>query len=167
MEKDILFLQRDYCEFSIYTEDKDNPIYQIKSNSSTSAEILSYPSKQIMGKLQHHKNGKVIEVAVEFFDNETQRWQKGKIIHTSLPWLKDKVDIEWNGGSLKYIHLPYRVAGAFYKPPDIVFAELRNWRHKRSADYEVEVYSNEIPDPVYLLFIAALTKIINPFGKGK
>ncbi len=46
------------------------------------------------------------------------------------------------------------VAGAFFKSPDTVMAELQyhSRSNKRYANYEVEIYSNEIPDPTYLLF---------------
>ena len=89
------------------------------------------------------------------------------MIYTPVGWLKDKVDIEWNGRSLKYIRQPDEVPGAFFKPPDTVLGKLQCLSHKRRAEYEVEIHSNEIPDPAYLLFIAALTEIIRPSGKGK
>ena len=167
MDKSFVLFKMEHHQFSIHAEKRNNLVYQIKSDNFSNANIVAYPSKQIVNKLQHHTNGKVIEVAVEVFDNQTQRWEKGKMIHTPLGSRKGEVDIEWNGRALKYIHQPNEVPDAFFKPPDTVLAELQWLSHKRRSEYEVEIYSKEIPNPAYLLFIAALTEIIKPSGKGK
>jgi hypothetical protein len=93
-----------------------------------------------VGKLQHHNNGKVREVACEVFNSQTRRWQKSKLIYKSISWIKDKVDIEWNGQPSNYIHESYGVAGPFFKSPDTVMAELQyhSRSNKRYANYEVE-----------------------------
>lgn len=167
MDNEFVLIKLEHHQFSIYAEERSNLVYKIESKNYSQANMLAYPSKQIVGKLQHQKVGKVIEVVVEVFDNQTQRWQKGKMSYTPLASGKDRVDLEWNGRSFKYIHHLEEVPGAFFTPPDTVLAELQYLSHKRRTDYEVEIYSDEIPDPVYLLFIAALTEIIKPYGKKK
>jgi hypothetical protein len=111
MDRDFVLLKMEHSQFSIYAKKGNNLVYQIQSNSFDKAELLAYPSKQFVGKLQHHKNGKVREVAFEVFDSQTRRWQKSKLIYKSISWIKDKVDIEWNGQPSNYIHESYGVAG--------------------------------------------------------
>ena len=168
MDKNFVLLKLKHSGYSIYEEKRDKLAYEIKSKSYNNAEIVAYPSKQIVGKLQHNKKGKVREVAIEVFNNQTQQWQNGKIIHTSIGWVKQKIDIEWNGQSLEYIYGPHGEVGGFFIPPDTVLAEYQyQWRvKKRREDYEVEVYSNAIPDPAYFLFVAAIIEIMNPVGSG-
>ena len=74
-------------EYSVYTEWKDNPVYEIKRHFETDGtyyEIIAAPSKKVVATLKHESKGKNVEVTFEVFDNTTR--------HVNF-WTADTTDI--------------------------------------------------------------------------
>jgi hypothetical protein len=153
-------------EYSIYDVTGENLQYRIESKFHIlhSLEVIAYPAKKVVGKLQSKFNLFRYKANFEIYDDRYKRWFKGVINQTHFR--HDIWKIEYNGRLLSIEYRPYSKA---FKGKSMIISSvdkngtnvLAEYQYRWSSIYPfgrylMEVSSNEIPDIVYFLYIAAV-----------
>ncbi len=73
-----------------------------------------------------------------------------------ISFYKHSIDIDWNGSPLNCEIDKSGLTGRFLAANNSTLANFKraSWQSFWPGKYEVEIYSNDIPDSVYLLYIA-------------
>ncbi|CAF1056276.1 unnamed protein product [Adineta steineri] len=161
MDKNLFKFLCTYGEFSVYNHKNYTPIYKIKSSSGSSEkqlEIIANPSKQVVGKLKREWIGKTAVSTFEVFDNKTQQWKTGKFFKLPKVWTPDISTIEWDEEPLQPVIVGFMHHGNFQNSRDITLAQFQRKGVGKGPqkEYYVYVYSNDVPDLVYLFYIACM-----------
>ncbi|CAF1211133.1 unnamed protein product [Adineta steineri] len=156
-------LRKDYfngikvAEFSVFDISKTTLYYRIESKFSIlpKFELISYPSKQVVGKLE----GKLGKINLSLLDDKTGQWVTGTMKqHVTL--LKHyQYNIELNG---RQILMKKELLSSHTTFHDAVQnGETLLARYQReffspitATTYGVQIFSNELPDGLYLLALA-------------
>ena len=146
-------------EFSIYNQATNAREYRINSHITLKPEgsdILAYPSKRIVGKLKIKREGQRRYVSFEVLNNKTQEWMTGEFIQYYIGWIKDSIDIEWDGPTINCEIANTRLNGTFRDDRGNILAQFQRQRATlfTLTKYVVQIYSEDIPNPFYLLFVA-------------
>ncbi|CAF2155679.1 unnamed protein product [Rotaria magnacalcarata] len=146
-------------QFSIYDASEQQLHYRIQSKFSLwhIIEIISYPSNELIAKLRSQWFIWLYAANISIFDSPSNQWINGSI-HKNLAFFGDKYTIVWNG---KVIVMETKFASLITKFHDQQQGNLSAKFHKRwisfvwSDKYDLEIFSKEIPDTLYMLALAA------------
>ena len=157
--KKSFFVREIPSEFSVYNQETNALTYKIKSYvlfEPEGIDILAYPSKKVVGKLNIKRKEAQRYVSFEAFNNKTREWMGGEFVQYYIGWVKDVIDIEWDGPSINCDIANTRLNGTFQNDRGHILAQFRRKTETIFAltRYIVELYSEDIPDVFYLLFIA-------------
>lgn len=143
-------------EFSIYDKSGKTMLYRIESryNAIHSVELIDQSSKQVVAKLKNKITFFLYEGTLEILDPQSQQWVTGKISQ-NLKLLNHKSIIEWNGKKMSMEHSVASLTTRFLDENRngqlaaeyIVSLSSVVWATK----YTMKIYSNDIPDVVYML----------------
>ncbi|CAF3692322.1 unnamed protein product [Rotaria sp. Silwood1] len=154
-------------EVSIYNQETNTRAYRIESHmylfKPERIDLIAYRPMQVVGKLTTKLERRWHEVTFEVLDSQTQQWKVGKFIQNYIGWYRDSIDIDWGGFPLKCEIAANRLAGRFLTDNNtILLAEFkRGSQHTFNAsNYKVEIYSDDVPDAIYLLYVANFDEII-------
>lgn len=122
-----------------------------------SLQLVSYPSKEVVGKLKAQLKTLLYEAALDIFDTRSQQWTNGTI-NANLQLFDSKHTIQWNGRRLFMVSDAFSLTTRFYdeQQPNITLAKF----DKRLASYlfvnkfDMEIFAKDVPDAIYLLGLA-------------
>ncbi|CAF3040436.1 unnamed protein product [Rotaria socialis] len=158
-------------EYSVYYPTSKILQYRIESKYHIlqSLELVSYPTKTIIGKLKSKIKMILYEADFDIYDNRTRQWLKGTV-KQGWSLFRHNWTIEFNGRSLlmETESLSFDTNIFDQQNNRALLAKFRLRPHSLMwvSKYDLEIYSNEIPDSVYLLSIAARDRALRPRRKG-
>jgi hypothetical protein len=142
-------------EFSVYDISKTTLYYRIESKFSIMPkfDLIAYPSKKLVGKLE----SKVGAINLSVLDDKTGQWLTGTMKgHFSLS--KQKYSMQFND---KQISMEKDLLSPHMNIRDETNGRKLLARYQReffspvtATTYGVQIYSNDIPDGLYLLILA-------------
>ncbi len=144
-------------EFDIFDQTESTLQYYIeaKRNFGEKIEIIAAPSKQVVAKLKRNISF-MYKATISVLDPRSNRWIDGKI-KQNMRVAGSKYTIEWNGEKVVMKTIFGTLSTEFRDEKNgIPLAEFR----KRLSSlvsvnkYDLKVYSNKLPDAMYLLIIA-------------
>ncbi len=144
-------------EFDVFDQSENNLQYFIeaKRNFGEAIDIVAASSKQVVAKLKR-KFSFMYKATISVLDSGSNRWINGTI-KENWRLFGSKYTIEWNGEKISMKTIVGTLSIQFRdEKNNIPLAEL----HKRLSSlvlpnkYDVNIYSNKIPDAIYLLTIA-------------
>ncbi|CAF2042674.1 unnamed protein product [Rotaria magnacalcarata] len=147
-------------EFSIYDRTGKNLQYRLESYISfgQSIELVAYPSKKAVGKAYSSKKGGVYQGTLKIRNLETKKWLKGTIVqHYQL--LGQHWTISWNETRLSMDSEPASLTTSFHDGNQSDHTCLAKFHMRVQSliwvnQYDMHIYSNIIPDSIYLLSLA-------------
>lgn len=143
------------AEFSVFDISKKTLYYRIESKYSLMPkfDLVAYPSKKVVGKLE----SKIGAINLSLLDEKTNQWISGSM-KSNFHLLKVKYTIQFNGRQIK---LEKDVLSAHTNFHDESHGGTLLARFQReffspvtATTYGVQIYSNDIPDGLYLLALA-------------
>ncbi|CAF1187330.1 unnamed protein product [Rotaria magnacalcarata] len=159
------YIRKDYFhglkpgEFTVYNPTGKTTYYRIESHYGIlhSLELISYPSKIVVGKLKAKLSLLLYKAELDIFDNKSQRWINGTI-DANFQLFESRFTIQWNGRRLIMVSDAFSLITRFYdeQQPNIILAKFR----KRFESYlfvnkfDMEIFVNDLPDSIFLLGLA-------------
>ena len=158
----VFTLRKDYfngikvAEFSVFDVSKNTLYYRIESTFSIMPkfELISYPSKQVVGKL----DSKVGAINLRLLDSKTGQWITGsmkphlklsKHYHYTIQIGQRRILMEKDWLSPHMIFRDESQPGTF-----LARFQREFYSPITATTYGVQVYSDDIPDGLYLLALA-------------
>jgi hypothetical protein len=144
-------------EFDVFDQTEKQLQYFIEArrNFGETIEIVASPSKQVIGKLKHVFSFNY-KAKISILDSRYNRWINGTI-KRNIRIFGSKYTIEWNGEHLSMKTKFGTQSAEFHDEKNK--NRLAEFRKRFSSillpnKYDFTVYSDKIPDAVYLLTIA-------------
>ncbi|CAF3937818.1 unnamed protein product [Rotaria magnacalcarata] len=142
-------------EFSIFDKSGKNLQYRIESKylGLHKIELVSYPSKQVVGRLNSKVTWFLYEATFEILNSQTQQWTTGSI-NQKLQILNHKSVIEWNGRRILMEHnipslttrfLDDQRGGQLVAEYKVSLASVF-WATK----YSLQIFSSDLPDALFI-----------------
>ncbi|CAF2395340.1 unnamed protein product [Rotaria sp. Silwood2] len=157
-------------QFSIYLgNNEDHLRYRIESfyNPMQQIELCTYPYNNVIGKLNVRQLGIFHEARFEILQtrNTSNLWFTGNI-KRQYTWFADKYIINFAERRIKMRRRIFSLTFKFYNEVKKLIALFRMRVFTVTViKYDVKIFSNEFPDSIYLLALAAhdnkRTKIYN------
>jgi hypothetical protein len=154
-------------QFSIYADQAEKKLhYRIKSFSSPMQKIdlCTYPKDDIIGKLDAHQLGTWYEARIEIKDtrNTTNTWFTGQI-KRKFSWFNELYDIHLAERTLVFKKKSISSRFRFFNESKKLLALVKKRSNIFSSKitYDLKIFSNEFPDGIYLLAIAAYDRESN------
>jgi hypothetical protein len=156
-------------EFSVYDKSEKQVYYRIESKYGVmqNVEILAYPSKQVVGRLQAKINLLLYKAEFSILDSQSNKWINGLIIQ-NFQWLGGSVSIDWNGQRITMETEAVSLTSKFRDTNGELLAQFRIrlgsmfWTNK----YDMKIFSTKFPQELYLLLLAARDHIVRRTSKG-
>jgi uncharacterized protein YxjI len=149
------------AEFSIYDKN-ENIQYRIESSYSVmqSVKLIAYPSKQEVGRLKAQINFLTYKAEISILDSQTNQWING-LVEQDFQFIGTSCNINWNGNRItmendiasftsKFRNTNGQLLAQFRLRPASIFVTNK---------YDMQIFSNQYPDQLYLLALAAREQI--------
>ena len=159
-------------EFSIYDKSGKSILYRIESryNALHSVELVDQASKQVVAKLKNQVTLFLYEGTIEILDSQSQQWTTGTISQ-NLKFLNHRSTIEWNGRKISMEHSIASLTTRFFDENQngqlvaeyVVSLSSLVWANK----YTMKIYSNNIPDAIFMLGLSVRDFIITQHRSKK
>jgi len=159
------YVRKDYFhffkpgEFEIFNPAGSVTHYRIESHYAFlhSLELVSYPSKKVVGILKAKLKLFLYEAQLAVLDTRSEKWINGTI-SANFQLFESKFTIQWNGRHLIMSSDAFSLTTNFYEEqqPNIILAKFT----KRFESYffvnkfDMEIYAKDIPEAVFLLGLA-------------
>ncbi|CAF3070621.1 unnamed protein product [Rotaria socialis] len=159
-------------EFSIFDKSGKNLQYRIESKylGLQKIELVSYPSKQVVGRLNSKVTWFLYEATFEILNSQTQQWITGSI-NQKLQILNHRSVIEWNGRRILMEHniaslttrfLDDQRGGQLVAEYKVSLASMF-WATK----YSLQIFSSDLPDALFIFGLSARDYIITKNSQKK
>jgi len=156
------------AEFSIYDKN-ENIQYRIESNYNVlqSIKLIVYPSKKEVGRLKAQINILTYKAEIALLDSQTNQWING-LIQQNFQLIGTLCNIDWNG---YHITMENDIASLTSKFRDTNGQLLAQFRLRPATifvanKYDLQIFSNQYPDQLYLLGLAAREQIRSSKNNG-
>lgn len=146
-------------EFSIYDSSGKSLKYRIESHmwGFHKIDIVAHPSKQVIGKLENKVTFLLYEGNFQLLDTDTNEWTSGHIEQKLRPF-NHKSIIQWKGKRIRMEHNYLSLTTTFRddSDPSNLMAEYKlsvaslAWARR----YTLKIYSDDVPDQVYMFGLA-------------
>lgn len=145
--------------FSIYDGTEKNLLYRIESKFafSQTIEMIDQKSNETIGKLNSVFLTFLYKANISIIDPKTNQWVDGNI-RRLFTFVFDTYVIEWNGQKLlmEKTWNPMELQFRHQTETGPVVAKIhQRWFTAFSKTYDLEIFSNDLPAPVYILALAA------------
>jgi len=158
------FIRRDFftgikaAEFTIYDTSEKHVYYRIESNYAIlqNVKVIVYPSKQEIGRLQANLKAFVYKAEISALDPQSNQWING-VIEQKFQLLGNSFNIDWNGHRITMTSEVGSFTSKFQDTNGQLLAQFRLrpssifWTKK----YDMQIFSNQYPEQIYLLGLAA------------
>ena len=179
------FIQKDFFtgikagEFSIYDQSRTNLLYRLESRYglTQTAELYAYPGKQLVASIRNlwspwskrclvtwrffsifTLSFAVYDAEIRVFDTVLNQWITGRITQ-SFPGYRFRYDVRYINRRLTMDHQGISLTAEIRdtQQPDYVLARVRQrlesvlWSNR----YDLQVYTNDLPDVIYILALSA------------
>jgi len=147
-------------QFSIYSDKAESKLsYRIESYYSPMQKIdlLTYPHKKIIGQLDGHQLGRYHEATFEILDtrNASNKWLSGRIKRINK-FFVDKYNINLAERRISMVGKFFSGTFKFFNEGGKLLASVKPVFHLVGpTKYVLKIYSNEFPDSIYILILAA------------
>ncbi|CAF1494134.1 unnamed protein product [Adineta steineri] len=150
-------------EYSIYNTSEKHLYYRIESkyDFQHNIKLVMYPSKKIVAKLRSQKQGKEFKAKISICNITSNQWSYGTIIQ-HRQWLHANYSIEWNEYHLSMItNIVSGTTRILDQSENDVLAQFyRRW-FSLNYKYQLEVFSDRVPESIYLLGLAVVSRSDN------
>jgi hypothetical protein len=154
-------------EYSVYDKTEKHVYYRIESNYGlpSNIEIIAYPSKQVVGRLQPKLKLFGYNAEFSILDPKSNQWIKGSI-HQKFQLFVSPFNIEWNGHHITMENERDLFTAKFSDANGELLAEygIRRLSIFLTNTYDMKIFSSKYPDLIYLLALAVRD---NRIGQGK
>ncbi|CAF0735948.1 unnamed protein product [Adineta steineri] len=146
-------------QFSVYNSNEQQLQHRIQSQIALwqIIELVSYPSNQVIAKLHMQWLALLYNANISIFDSSSNQWINGRI-RRHFQFFGDQYTIEWNGQSIVMETKIFSLTTKYhYQNQETILAQFHRrwisliWTNK----YDLEIFSKEIPDAIYILALAA------------
>lgn len=148
-------------QFSIYSNKAEDELrYRIESFYSPmqKIEIRTYPSKKVIAKLNAQQLGSWYQATYELLDTRKQptKWFTG-IIKRKYTWFSDDYNLNLAERKLTMKRKAFSRKFKIFNESKKLLAmyEMQRGILKVVTKYDLKIFSNEFPDSLYFLSIAA------------
>ncbi|CAF4024394.1 unnamed protein product [Rotaria sp. Silwood1] len=146
-------------QFSIYDPREQQLYYRIQSKLALQQvlELIEYPSNQVIAKLNSRWDILLYKATISIFDSQSNQWIDGQI-RQHFKLFGDKYTIEWNGESIvmetKFASFTTKFRD---QNQDNILAKFRmRWFSVLGSNkYDLEIFSRQVPDSIYIFALAA------------
>ena len=153
-----LFTVMRASQFSIMDPSEKKLYYRIESAQHLlqRVKVIRYPEKVQTARLAEKFHALKYHGDFSILNETTNRWIDG-VIDKGMQWLHFSSAIQWNGYQINVTGTEKPLSLEFRDESDELLAEYRLqvsvsfWKR-----YHVKVYTNEYPEEIYLLALAAL-----------
>ena len=146
------------AEYSVYDKDKKHLYYRIESKVSIlqNVELRAQPSKKVIGRLNAKLNLLTYKGEFSILNQNENQWINGEI-KQNFQMLGTLFSIEWNGKRINMESEPVSLTYRFFDVSGKLLAECRFRLSSMfwAAKYDLRIFSNEFPEELYLLVLAA------------
>lgn len=159
-------------EFSVFDPSGKNLIYRIESKfwGLHKIELVSRPSKQVVGRLTNKITFLLYEANFEILDPTTQQWVPGTI-KQNFKILNHRSTIEWNGRRLSMEHNIASLTTRFLDDQQggNLVGEYKVSLHSLiwATKYSMKIYDDSLPEAIFLFGLAARDYIITNRPKNR
>ncbi|CAF4591015.1 unnamed protein product [Rotaria sp. Silwood2] len=143
---------------SIYDQTGKHLKFRLKSQFVLlhSVQLVTHPEKTLIGKLKAKMKPFVYAATFSVYDNRTKQWRDG-VINQKFQMLGFNWTIEWHHHKLSMEAKLGSSSTKFYDTQGnhrlLAEFQLRS-RWSFRTKYDMEIYSDEIPDSLYFLCLA-------------
>ncbi|UJR12371.1 hypothetical protein I4U23_016548 [Adineta vaga] len=146
-------------QFSIYDSNEQQLHYRIESQYALwqISELVEHPSNKVIGKLHMRWLALLYNANISIFDSSSNEWLHGRI-RKHFQFFGDHYTIEWNGKTIVMETKVFSLTTTFYyQNQETLLAQFHRrwisfiWRNK----YDLEIFSKQIPDAIYILALIA------------
>jgi hypothetical protein len=158
-------------QFSIYDQTGKILLYRIESEYAFmhTIKLIAYPSRKVIGRLKGKWHSLVYQATLEITNTDSQRPIRGTIIQ-NLQLLGVKYTISWNEMTITMDNELASLTTRFYDEDanGIMMAQFEKKLESFifANQYNMEVYSDDVPDAIYLLSLAAKDHNLLKISKG-
>ncbi|UJR17681.1 hypothetical protein I4U23_004579 [Adineta vaga] len=148
-------------EYSVYNKTEKDLYYRIESNYDfqDNMKLVSYPSKKSIAKLRSKTRGTSYEAKISIRNTTSNQWIDGKIIQHPQ-WLSTNYSIEWNGYHLSIINnfiASWTLDIIDSSRNELLAQSQRRW-FSWKFKYQLDLYSDQVPESIYLLGLAVVSR---------
>lgn len=155
-------------EYSIYNTSEKDLYYRIESNYDIqdNIKLVTYPSKQVIAKLRSKKRETPYEAKISICNTtDPKQWSHGMIIQHPQ-WFYTNYSIEWNGYHLSMIsEIASWTTDILDPSQNHPLARIERFWLSRNFKYQLEISSNKVPESIYLLGLAVVSRGNNGLKK--
>ncbi|CAF2549784.1 unnamed protein product [Rotaria sp. Silwood2] len=147
-------------EFSIYDQSANTLLFRLESrfDVTQNAELYAYPGKRMVASMKNLWSPWLYDAEIQVFDIMFNQWNFGRITQ-AFPTYTFRYIIQYANQRLIMEHQAFSLTTEIRneQPPNDVLARIRT---KLSSfilpnKYDLEIYTNELPDVIYLLALVA------------
>lgn len=141
-------------EYTVFNQSSKNILYRIESHFTllNNLELVAYPEKQIVANI----SGSLYSATFKILNTRSGQWSVGKCQSKFTLTNDFKYIIEWNGRQITVVKR-LRMPQVYFRDVtagDKLFARFYESARSNMYIHRLEVYSNDIPDSIYLLAFA-------------
>ncbi len=148
-------------DFTVFDLSGKNQLYRLKTSATDidSVMLVDHPAKNMIANAEGEWIDNIFNVTMSIYDKKLSKWIDGTIKRLKQSFTKT-YRIEWNQKSLIIKCKFYTKTIKIYneRPEDLV-AEVRHrarWLNKFKYKYDLKIYSDKLPDAIYLLALTIM-----------
>jgi hypothetical protein len=144
-------------EYDVFDQTETNLHYYIEARrlGRETIEVIASPSKQVVGKLKREFSF-MYKATISILDSGSNRWINGTI-KQNMKLIGSKYTIEWNGERVSMKTKVGTMSIEFFDEKNknrLAVLRRRFSSVLLASKYDFAVFSNKIPDAIYLLTLA-------------
>ncbi|CAF3398335.1 unnamed protein product [Rotaria sp. Silwood1] len=147
-------------EFSIYDQSSNTLLYRLESRYgiTQTADLYAYPGKQMVASIRNLWSPFLYDAEIQVFDTIFNQWIFGRITQ-AFPNYTFRYNIQYANRRLIMEHRPFSLTTEIRneQSSNYVLAQMKLSLSSiiLPNKYDLQVYTNELPDVIYLLAVVA------------
>jgi hypothetical protein len=148
-------------DFTVFDLSGKNQLYRLKTSATDidSVMLVDHPAKNMIANAEGEWIDNIFNVTMSIYDKKLSKWIDGTIKRLKQSFTKT-YRIEWNQKSLIIKCKFYTKTIKIYNErPEELVAEFRHrarWLNKFKYKYDLKIYSDKLPDAIYLLALTIM-----------
>ncbi|UJR29808.1 hypothetical protein I4U23_017352 [Adineta vaga] len=170
------FIQKDYFtgfklgEFSIFDSSKKDLLFRIESlyTFGGKIQIINNSSKQVVAELRNKLSFTVHKANFTILDPVSKQWINGKF-ERQFHFFNRKYLLQWNQQNIRIENKFSSYTTTFKhdkRNQTLAKAERYTYSLIKPTRYDLEIYSDDIPDIIYILGVFVIDLSRKNTGKG-
>ncbi len=148
-------------DFTVFDSSGKTQLYRLKASVTDidSVMLVDHPAKNMIANAEGEWIDNIFNVTISIYDKKLNKWIDGTMKAMNGTFTKT-YRIVWNQKSLIIKRRFYTKTIKIYNErPEELVAEFRHrlrWSSKAQFKYDLKIYSDQLPDAVYLLALTIM-----------